>query len=278
MAKENTHFIIAENIAREMKNKKLGKILSANKAYYLLGAAAPDAFYYHKNPIVQKISEYLHGRNGGRADEIILKMLDIVRNKVLSGEEVAVDIAFIFGYLSHCAVDFFVHPFVKSLAGDYYDEDKFARKKAKIAHREIETSLELTVFFAPSPIIGKTSAAFIQKTVFSQIISKKIETPPLEVQKAFSRQIFFNILFQNKFVGKLTKILSAVEIVSKENAALFYGAIGRKLEPEEIEKFKELCEQAKEKTKETAKAAFQYCHGEISKKDLIPCLSFGDIS
>jgi hypothetical protein len=135
MPREFLHWVVAERAAKEFeKSSSAQQSLSLpllSRPFLFLGAMAPDApfFYNLGSSPLSKLSDELHGAHGENPFQKIIKF----SKQTLTHEE----LSFLFGYLSHCAVDSLFHPWIYWETGNYY-----ASKKAKIQHRKLETILD----------------------------------------------------------------------------------------------------------------------------------------
>lgn len=141
MPRDLSHVILADDV-REKLPADIAKCIDANKTAYHMGAVSPDSFLFGSNP---KLSTRMHGGLGDDTRGLVLEMLDDVRNeknKKLQERKKA----FVFGYLTHMAVDSAFHPFVYSVSGSQVPEnnpDEEHVRLAKTRHRYVETWLDM---------------------------------------------------------------------------------------------------------------------------------------
>lgn len=124
-------------MARFLKRGKIGR-------YAFLGAIAPDIFYYYHILSRQKNRQALAW--GDRAHhqkvmELVLAWLDMIRE---DGPGPGRDkrVAFVLGYVCHCAVDIVTHPYIFYITGNYYAPDKAERTAAQENHLRVEYALD----------------------------------------------------------------------------------------------------------------------------------------
>ena len=135
MPKETTHLWFAESLVGKTRAEGMRVVISGGKPSYCLGSIIPDTFYYSFSPSLERISGIIHGRDGRPTNALILSVLVEAR-----GPD---DIAFILGYITHCALDITFHPMVESLSGNYYDQDPARREDAVTRHRFLETCIDV---------------------------------------------------------------------------------------------------------------------------------------
>jgi len=210
MPKENTHLHFANRVAEKINDKKLLPIIKNNLNCFYLGSITPDAFYYGKDKSITDISDFFHKENF---------------NPFLffQKSEDEKDLAFLLGFISHCALDKIFHPIIESLSGDYYDPDPIKRKNSVYLHRHLETCLDKQInnsFFAGDLIEIKS----INKLQSIKIISKQFNISDADVYRTYKRFLFYNNLFKNEFLFNVFYLLNKVGILkSKTELALFYG-------------------------------------------------------
>jgi len=296
MAKENTHIYVAEEALRRIKDKEIKKLLSENRDYYYLGSIAPDAFYYHKKEEVKKISEVLHGhgtdgaemigrptsRHSFKTNTLVFDMLDEIKKRRGLEEGVlsrfsAQNLAFIMGYISHCACDIATHPFIGQIAGDYYVPDLTDRIKSRYAHMYLETYFDSK--FTPFMFGRKRIKAWlVDKVVFADTVNKNFKISIKEIKKSFKRQFVYNILFKSKIAYLISLCLNKCGLLAKNNLGFFYANVstqkmtvpgdfkGRSFSEIETE-FEKLLQKSILSSKEMIEMAFFYYNGNINRAE-----------
>ena len=107
MVYENTHLWAAEQIKSRIKSRIIKETIGINLDYYHLGAIFPDVLFYSRDPGVRAAAYFLHGETGVPTNNFIFQVLDSIRG--LHDEK---NLAFIWGFLTHCALDIVFHPVV----------------------------------------------------------------------------------------------------------------------------------------------------------------------
>ena len=108
MAYENTHLFAANIIKNKIENETIRNVIEMNQDAYHIGSIFPDIFDFTRDTTIKTLSAVMHkGTN-----EIVFQVLDRLRGK--KDEE---NLAFVFGYLTHCAVDQILHPVVFYFSG-----------------------------------------------------------------------------------------------------------------------------------------------------------------
>lgn len=186
VAKENTHLHFAYGLLEDLRGQPVWRDISAHVSHYLLGSVIPDTFYYGSSASYRRISESLHGKDGNPTNATILQVLESSREHN--------DLAFILGFITHCALDITFHPIVYYLSGNYYDETPEKRNHAVYLHRHLETCLDLD--------IGNTMRFHriirtrqLEGLVFERIISERFGVSAKSLRHCLRRQICYNFLF-----------------------------------------------------------------------------------
>ena len=278
MPKENTHVYFADNVLSQLKQDKhpAAKILKSNSICFLLGAVAPDAFFYHKNPKVMAVSEVLHGKDGELTNKAVFFLLDQARSNK-SPE----DLALALGFVTHCILDMIFHPAIYYFSGNYYSADKNEQQRAIYLHRHLETGLDRKV----------NKKLFLHKTVGLKVLKKltalnklgkDFNLSKVDIKKSFARQKMFNRLFVSNSVFAFFRFLSKIGLVKdKAEFGLFYGNLAKDKTalPSALKyqhpvtgqtvsvSLSELFARAREQTILALAAAWDYYQGGISQKE-----------
>lgn len=141
MPRDLTHVILADDIRAGLPAGTRRCAEEFESAFHQ-GAISHDSFLYGSD---SGLSTKMHGGFGDDTRAVVLEMLDDVRKEK---DPVRRDIqkAFVYGFLTHSAVDSVFHPFVYSVSGSQVrennpDEDRV--KQAKTRHRYVETWLDV---------------------------------------------------------------------------------------------------------------------------------------
>ena len=217
MAKENTHIFFAHRVLEHFRETELIRNISEYIDYYYLGSVILDTFYYSSNKSIEIISERMHGKNGNPTNEIIFK--------VLEGSGDMRDIAFILGYITHCALDITFHPIAYYLSGNYYDPEPTKRRHAVYLHRHIETCLDMKLE-NQLRIYNMIHTPLIHALKFQEIITRDFSISPWDIRRTLIKQLFTNRLFANTCAYSLARIMNRFGATKiHEYLGLFYGDI-----------------------------------------------------
>ncbi|MCB1174634.1 MAG: zinc dependent phospholipase C family protein [Leptospiraceae bacterium] len=113
-------------------------------SYAALGSVAPDMYYfYHLTNSLRNRKALFWGNlaHHSRVFEVVLAMLDELKNES-QGSQHQRKLAFVLGYLSHCATDIITHPFIFYITGDYYSADPKKAARAQAKHIRVEYALD----------------------------------------------------------------------------------------------------------------------------------------
>jgi hypothetical protein len=287
MPKENTHLWFARRLLDYIPGTQMLKDVSAHIDRYHLGSFIPDTFFYSPERSVGEVSEIIHGKDNKPTNTIIIRVLEEAKGMA--------DVAFILGYISHCALDITFHPIVNSLSGDYYDDNPQQRQEAVYLHRHIETCID-DLIGNPLRIYRLVRASMLTGLVFEDIIFKEHSLPAQKQERTLSRQLLANRLFASSSAYALAKFLHRSGIVkSKELLSLFYGNarehpciqdqvsyVDINTGLEKTEHLSAVFARARIKALGMMEAAWGYAHGTITRErllEIIPgeSLSTGEI-
>ena len=283
MPKENTHLWFAHGLLDFVPETRMLKDVSAHIGQYHLGSIIPDTFFYSSDKSVGEISEIIHGKDSSPTNKIIIRVLDEAKGMS--------DVAFILGYISHCALDITFHPMVNSLSGNYYNEDPLERHEAVYLHRHIETCIDALIQ-NPLRIYRLVRVSLLSGLVFEDIIQKEHSVPPQKQERTLSRQLLANRLFASGGAFMLAKFLHNVGIIqSKEPLSLFYGnareyrCIENSVSYTDIktgigktEQLSEFFARARIKALGMMEAAWGYAHGTITRERLLEMIPGENLS
>lgn len=226
MPKENTHLYFAHELLAKLNQDSILKVIQEQEKAYYFGSVAPDSFYYSDKEAVRKISEHLHGRKGNLTNEIVFKLLDQAK----AGGNQA-DLAFIFGYLTHCALDMAFHPVIYYLSGNYYDPDPKKADEAVYLHRHLETYLDAQVnqtFYFNDYV----NYNILRSLDFTQTVVKDFGVSQDDIVRALKRKAaVFRLLRNNMALDFLYLFYRFVKHSSwskfKRFLGIFYGNLKR---------------------------------------------------
>ncbi|MEA2102911.1 MAG: zinc dependent phospholipase C family protein, partial [Thermodesulfobacteriota bacterium] len=213
MPKENTHLFFAYNLIEGPIDPKIKDLVSHYIDTYLLGSISPDTFFY--TPELKDISSWLHGKDGTPTNRIIIETLETSRAPR--------DLAFILGFITHCALDITFHPVIYYLSGNYYDHDPARRQYAVYTHRLLETCLD-SMMGNHLRIHRIIRPEIMDHLAYPRIISRRFSVKKGMQQRALRHQLMANALFDSNAVYALLKKAMAFGIKPDPCLiALFYG-------------------------------------------------------
>ena len=217
MPKENTHLWFANEVLQSYPDHQLVRDVSGHIGRFYLGSFIPDTFFYASTERLVGISETLHGKNNTPTNEAVITVLDHAGGMH--------DIAFILGYVTHCALDIVFHPVINAIAGDYYDEDPAQRSRSVYLHRWIETCLDDRLGNRLR-IYRLTRPALVKDLAYEDFIVSKFHAPSTALRRTLSRQLLFNRLFASRRAYAVFKLLHGLGALrSRELLSLFYGDV-----------------------------------------------------
>jgi hypothetical protein len=284
MPKENTHMYFAYDTLSSLDDKEIVKLVSPYINDYILGSITPDTFFYSKYSEVKDISEHIHGKDGSPTNEIIFSCLDNTENPR--------DIAFLLGFVTHCALDITMHPSIYYLTGNYYDKAPARMSLSRYNHSLFETGLDIKIgnrlrihkLLKPSGMEG---------LVFRRIVSNRFKIDCSLLDKTLKKQLILNMLFDSGAAHKIFKpAIKACILGDPYILGLFYreaahtwqnisdGYIVRDIitgVKKDIT-LKGLFNDASKKAQIMMNAVFGYYKGSFSRKDLQEAIPGEDLS
>lgn len=217
MPKENTHLRFAHEVLHSCPDPRMLRDVSGRISHYYLGSFIPDTFFYASRESLVDISEVLHGKGGTLTNEAVISVLDHARD--------ARDIAFILGYITHCALDIVFHPVVNALAGDYYDKDPAKRSRSAYLHRRIETCLDIRTGNRLR-IYDLTRPGLIRGLAYEDFIHTRFAAPKQSLRRTLLRQLLFNRLFASPAAYAAVSLLFGLGVLhARETLSLFYSNV-----------------------------------------------------
>ncbi len=112
MSYENTHLWAADAVKEQITNDALRELVNSSIDYYYFGAVFPDTLSYSHDKKIRDISNFLHGETGIPPNGVVFDVLDMAKRV---GDKN--NLAFICGFLTHCAMDIVFHPVVVYFSG-----------------------------------------------------------------------------------------------------------------------------------------------------------------
>ncbi len=239
MPKEITHIAFSDISLEQIKNTEVGNCINNSKNSFHFGSLAVDSFYYNiKLPIIDKKffqwGDLVHGAEGNNPFLPIYSTLKYLKDnkedKLFSDK-----IAFISGYLTHCAMDINYHPYVYYFSGNYYDPDKDESINAQMRHRIIESWIDLYIIKTRNKYDTQSAYRVFEpdKLNFNLLkficehFSKTWEADEKEVFNFIRRGYFIqklsNALYDNKMMKNYVKIINDLSKNKlRSYLALFY--------------------------------------------------------
>lgn len=284
MPKENTHIYFAYDTLSSLDDKEIVKLVSPYINDYILGSITPDTFFYSKYPEVIDISEHIHGKDCIPTNETIFSCLDNTENPR--------DIAFLLGFVTHCALDIITHPAIYYLTGNYYDRDPARMSLSRYNHSLFETGLDIKIGNRLR-IHKLLKQSCMEGLVFRHIISNRFKVDCSLLDKTLKKQLFLNMLFDSGQAHKIFKpAIKAGLLGNPYILGLFYreaahtwqnisdGYAIRDIitgEKRDIT-LKGLFNDASKKAQIMMNAVFAFHKGLISRKDLQEAIPGEDLS
>ncbi|KKR21154.1 MAG: hypothetical protein UT48_C0012G0013 [Parcubacteria group bacterium GW2011_GWE2_39_37] len=276
MPKENTHLYFSHKLIKKIEENKIVEIIKNNLKFFYFGSVMPDTFYYSGNDDIVKISETIHGRFGNPTNEMVFDFLDEAKAKKSEA-----DLAFTFGFLTHCALDMVFHPVIYYLSGNYYDPIPAKAEDAIYLHRHLETYLDKKVnhkyYFN-----DMVDCSIVDKLSFDDIIEKKFNLTEKDIIKVLKRKSLLLKLLKLDFIYYPLYFAYKLHLVKlKFLLGIFYGNIKRdsRIIPDNINyrdlitgvkkhtTVEELFQRADELVKNMISVAYGYYQGRLSRKE-----------
>lgn len=179
------------------------------RKYANVGTVAPDIFYYYHflSPVrttkAQRWGDLHHHEN---VAELVLNFLDLCKEVE---EDTLRDkfLAFIFGYICHCAVDVVTHPYIFYISGDYYSKDPKIASLAQMNHLRVEFAIDSYLLYQRWGLTPK-NYDFLQYVDISKKNSNPRKMDPMIWmfwQSAL--ELTFPNEFQKNYIGSNRKII-----------------------------------------------------------------------
>jgi Zinc dependent phospholipase C len=271
MGYENTHLYVAEQIRLEVAPAKIKPLIESNLRYYYLGSIFPDTFSYSKKERIRSISGRLHGADGTPTNRAVFSALDRIKET-----RDPKSLAFIFGYLTHLALDATVHPVIYYFSGYIAHGSPVDHEKSIYLHWHYESHLDrrFNDRFWLDELVSVAAAKELG-------ISGFMDIPESAMIKALTRQITYFSRVRSRFFFRLYRLMNKLGVVSKEYLAGFYPNLeleGSRL-PEQLIYRDIISGEPKETTleilmrngielgKEMIESAYDYYCGNLSRKE-----------
>lgn len=213
MVYENTHLWAAEQIKSRIKNRIIEETIVSNLDYYHLGAIFPDVLFYSRDPAISSAAYFLHGETGVPTNEFIFKVLDPIRD---TRDEK--NLAFIWGFLTHCAMDIAFHPPVIYFSGYDSEDNRSGQLYSEYLHLHYETIIDRHF----------NKDIFLENMIKPAIV-KDLAIPSIrdisrrDIESCLKKQIFYFRLTHSRLYYILFKILANMGLADKRLVAGFYA-------------------------------------------------------
>jgi hypothetical protein len=205
MPKENTHISFANDLLSVIKKKKktVGKIIEDELFSYRMGSYFPDIFYYDKR--FKYVSAHIHGEknNQGTNQLIFFLLRSIEKNDTAS-------LSFIFGLLTHFALDITFHPLINHQTKDIYEHVRF------------ETNLDKEINGKKS-LIKKIDLKTVSSNKAISKLERFFDLPSGKIAKLYKKHFLFNSIFRCSAAYFILFIMEKFKIIPKDNLGLFYA-------------------------------------------------------
>ena len=268
---ENTHLYLADKVRQALKDDDLTGILTKHLDYYYLGSIFPDTLFYAKEDKLSRVAYRLHGDDGRPTNRFAFDVLDRIRESG-SGR----DVAFVSGFLTHCAADITFHPVVFYISGYRPDAGEQAKQKSSYLHWKYETLIDrlLNDRFRFEELV---QPQLVRNLVAPDVLGIDADTIIRHLEKQWG---YFNKI-RSRFYYHVFRVLSRLGVVPPESVAGFYESLntGDITLPERIgyrdvvsgevmeTSLEELTEQSVALGRRLVAAAHRYLKGEITRKE-----------
>jgi hypothetical protein len=213
MVYENTHLWAAEQIRSRIKDGIIEETIGSDLAFYHLGSIFPDVLFYSKDPEIREAAYFLHGETGAPTNEFIFKVLDPIRD---TRDEK--NLTFIWGFLTHCAMDIAFHPVVTYFSGYAPQDDQTCQLHSEYLHLHYETIID-----------RHFNKGFFLENMIKPAIVKDLAIPSIrnisrrDIESCLKKQIFYFRLTHSRLYYILFKILANMGLADKRLVAGFYA-------------------------------------------------------
>ena len=213
MVHENTHLWAAEQIRSRIENRLIAETIGSNLDFYYLGSIFPDILFYSRNPRLSRAAYFLHGEPGVPTNAFIFDVLDQVKDT--PDEKILV---FIWGFLTHCAMDIAFHPVVTYFSGYAPQDDQTGQLHSEYLHLHYETIIDRHF----------NKGIFLENMIKPAIV-KDLTIPSIrnisrwDIESCLKKQIFYFRLTHSRLYYILFKILANMGLADKRLVAGFYA-------------------------------------------------------
>ncbi|OEU53967.1 MAG: hypothetical protein BA862_13095 [Desulfobulbaceae bacterium S3730MH12] len=213
MSFENTHLWAADVVKEQIVIDVLRELIVSNIDYYYLGAIFPDTFSYSREKKIRDISSTLHGNTGTLSNQLVFDVLERIKH---TGDKK--NLAFICGFLTHCAMDIVFHPIIGYFCGyKPQNNDKEAARSSYLHwHYETEIDKRFNNDFYLDRIVKPTAAQDL-------LVASILNTSEQVISDCLKRQITFFKRFRSLYIYTIYRMLSKTGLVEKKYLGGFYA-------------------------------------------------------
>jgi len=223
MSFENTHLWAADVVKNRITEEALRELIITHIDYYNFGAVFPDTFSFSHSRKTKDISNLIHGNTGALTNGLVFDMLDHVKQT-----RDKKNLAFIYGFLTHCAMDIVFHPIVRYFSGYKPGNNYQAASESSYLHWHYETQIDkqFNNEFYLDEIIKPT---VVQNLIITSILNVSEQT----ILDCLKKQITYFKRFRRGYTyNKIFRILSRVGLAEKNYLGGFYANL--KVDPARI--------------------------------------------
>ena len=212
---ENTHLYLADKVRQTLRDDDLSELLEDHLDEYVLGSIFPDTLFYAREEKLSRVAFQLHGDDGRPTNRFAMDVLGRTRE---SGSPH--DLAFIAGFLTHCAADITFHPIVFYISGYLPDAAEQARQRTSFLHWQYETLIDklLNDGFRFEELVHPH---LVGNLVAPEVLGVDTDTIVRHLEK--QRGDFTKI--RSRFHYHIFRVLSRLGIVPPESVAGFYESL-----------------------------------------------------
>ncbi len=213
MAYENTHLWAADAVKEQLTNDALRELINSSIDYYYFGAVFPDTFSFSHDKKISDISNFLHGENGTPANGVVFDVLD--RTKHARDKK---NLAFICGFLTHCAIDIVFHPVVFYFSGYKTTSRPQEQARSSYLHWHYETFIDKRF----------NGTFFLHQLIKPAVVNNLTIAPILKLSKqlirdCLAKQISYFRRIHSRLFYNVYRVLAKIRWIEKKYIAGFYA-------------------------------------------------------
>ncbi|MCD5410436.1 MAG: zinc dependent phospholipase C family protein [Clostridiales bacterium] len=301
-----THCICAEDGVMLLDSNDVKEEVLKRKNFLYLGAQGPDFFFYHRpfpwneKSQIKHIGSLLHTQKTGK---FIVDCLDIIKKNSYEKDEYYNMIAFIYGYISHYALDTIGHPFIFYFSG-VHNINNPETVKYGVFHKKLEIIIDILVIkerrsismdkvkafefislAKESPIaVGRLMSEAIMNIHGQEVASKDILCAYKDMQSSI-RFLYDPLGIKTKMIGILEIFLDKKGDYTK---AIYPNKINEKIDylnklnktwnhpcdyvSKTTDSFFDILDKSVDRTKYLLEYAYKYIHNQITYEEAISIL------